>query len=297
MDTLYNKIDKIVNEIRDVKDFIIFEGSKFINKIIKSSSDKDFINFLKLKLNPIAAIQDTTDKRSVFEKIFKKRPEIKSLGVNSVTPEIFNKIILAIEEWNNNKKTLSDEKFEIIKILIQKLNPIELKLINLYDESEKCDELKKQKKYWKLKSSNPNSEINPISKQETNPENAKEAEVTPTKVNEPQQKSNNTKPFPSVQSPEDIEKVYQEKANELLIEIISIINYSSKLTPDIKKIFEDKINEKQESLMLLLKEKIAYGEDKNFKDAIKQHIEDYDKSSNFYHVKEISKLLKISKRK
>ena len=73
MDTLYNKIDKIVNEIRDVKDFIIFEGSKFINKIIKSSSDKDFINFLKLKLNPIAAIQDTTDKRSVFEKIFKKR--------------------------------------------------------------------------------------------------------------------------------------------------------------------------------------------------------------------------------
>ena len=299
MDTLYNEIDKIVNDIRALKSFIIFEGSKFINKIITSSSDKDFINFLKLKLKPSEKIE-FPDKRSVFEKIFKKRPEIKSLNVNYVTPDLFNKITSAMEEWNSsNKKTISDEKFKIIRMFVEKLSAIELNVSSLYEESQNCDDLKQQKKSWESGKNRVNIEVNPKNNQEINsgsPE-YKDADLgEEDKEIPPKRKPKKQKSIPLAPTPEEIEKIQEEQATKLLEEIKVIFNSSTKVTEPLKKYFQDKIDENKDKLMDLLK-KINYdGNDKRTKDVISDHIKDYDESFNNYHIRDILELLNLNKK-
>ncbi len=299
MDTLYNEIDKIVNDIRALKSFIIFEGSKFINKIITSSSDKDFIDFLKLKLKPSETIE-FPDKRSVFEKIFKKRPEIKSLNVNYVTPDLFNKITSAMEEWNSsNKKTISDEKFKIIRMFVEKLSAIELNVSSLYEESQNCDDLKQQKKSWESGKNRVNIEVNPKNNQEINsgsPE-YKDADLgEEDKEILPKRKPKKQKSIPLAPTPEEIIKTQEEQATKLLEEIKVIFNSSTKVTEPLKTYFQDKIDENKDKLMDLLK-KINYdGRDKITKDIISDHIKDYDKSSNNYHIRDILELLNLNKK-
>ena len=297
MDTLYNEIDNIVNHIRALKSFIIFEGSKFINKIITSSSDKDFINFLKLKLNPSETIE-LPDKRSVLEKLFKKRPQIKSLDINQVTPDIFNKIALAIEEWNsNNKKTISDEKFKIIRMFVEKLSTIELNVSALYEESQNCDDLKQQKKSWEFGKNRPNSEINPSYEKEPNPKSPEspESEDEKNKENPPRKKSRKVKPLTPLPSLEEIEKIQEEKATELLSKIITIFNSSTKLPETTKTYFQDKINQNKDNLMLLLKAKIFESKDKNIIEYIAKHIEDFDKLESPVYIEAILKSLELMK--
>jgi hypothetical protein len=289
MDTLYNEIDKIVNDIRALKSFIIFEGSKFINKIITSSSDKDFIEFLKLKLKPSEAI-GFPDKRSVFEKIFKKRPEIKSLDVNYVTPDIFNRITSAMEEWNSsNKKTISDEKFKIIRMFVEKLSAIELNVSALYEESQNCDDLKQQKKSLESGNNRVNIEVNPKNNQEINSESpeSKDGEIPPKR------KPKKQKSVPLAPSVEEVEKIREEKATKLLEEITEIFNSSTKVTEALKKYFQDKINENKDKLMDLLKEIIYEKNEKEFKNTIAGHIKYYDNDplNNDYHIRDVLELL------
>jgi len=302
MDTLYNEIDKIVNDIRALKSFIIFEGSKFINKIITSSSDKDFIDFLKLKLKPSETIE-FPDKRSVFEKIFKKRPEIKSLDVNYVTPDLFNKITSAMEEWNSsNKKTISDEKFKIIRIFVEKLSAIELNVSSLYEESQNCDDLKQQKKSWESGKNRVNVEVNPKNNQEINsgsPE-YKDADLgEEDKEILPKRKPKKQKSIPLAPTPAEIEKTQEEQATKLLEEIKVIFNSSTKVTETLKTFFQDRINKNKDKLMDLLKEINYDGKDKKTKDIISNHIKDYDKDplNNDYHIRDILELLKLSNKK
>lgn len=300
MDTLYNEIDKIVNDIRALKSFIIFEGSKFINKLITSSADKDFINFLKLKLKPSETIE-FPDKRSVFEKIFKKRPEIKSLDVNYVTTDIFNRITSAMEEWNSsNKKTISDEKFKIIRMFVEKLSAIELNVSALYEESQNCDQLKQQKKSWELGTNRANSEINPKNNQTINSESPQSKDDDLGEKNKetpPQKKSRKPKSLPPAPSLEEIEKIQEEKANNLLNEIISTFNYSTRLNSKgeegqkVKTYFQTKINENKDNLIHLLKKIISDGDDKGFKNKITKHIEEYDKNGDSYHIRDVLTLL------
>lgn len=297
MDTLYNEIDKIVNDIRALKSFIIFEGSKFINKIINSSSDKDFIDFLKLKLKPSEKIE-FPDKRSVFEKLFKKRPEIKSLDVNYVTPDIFNRITSAMEEWNSsNKKTISDEKFKIIRMFVEKLSTIELNVSALYEESQNCDDLKQQKKSVEFRTNRPNSEINPSYEKEPNPKSPEspESEDEKNKENPPRKKSRKVKPLTPLPSLEEIGKIQEEKATELLSKIIATFNSSTKLKEATKTYFQDKINENKDNLMLLLKAKIFESKDKIIIEYIAKHIEDFDKSENPVYIEAILKSLELMK--
>jgi hypothetical protein len=295
MDTLYNEIDKIVNDIRALKSFIIFEGSKFINKIITSSSDKDFIEFLKLKLKPSETIE-FPDKRSVFEKIFKKRPEIKSLNVNYVTPDLFNKITSAMEEWNSsNKKTISDEKFKIIRMFVEKLSTIELNVSALYEESQNCDDLKQQKKSWEFGKNRPNYEKEPNPESPESPESEDEKLGEKNKENPPKKKSRKVKPLTPLPSLEETEKILEEKATELLSKIITIFNSSTKLPEPTKKYFQDKINENKDNLMLLLKTKIFQSKDKNIIEYIAKHIEDFDKLESKVYIEAILKSLELMK--
>jgi hypothetical protein len=273
MDTLYNEIDKIVNDIRALKSFIIFEGSKFINKLISSSSDKDFIDFLKLKLKPSETIE-LPDKRSVFEKMFKKRPEIKSLDVNYVTPDLFNKITSAMEEWNSsNKKTISDEKFKIIRMFVEKLSAIELNVSALYEESQNCDDLKQQKKSWESGKNRVDLEINPKNNQSINSESpeSKDQDLGDKEI-QPKRKPKKQKPLPSAPSVEEVEKIREEKATKLLEEITEIFNSSTKVSDALKKYFQDKINENKDKLMELLKEITYEKDEKDFKNTITNHI-------------------------
>ena len=290
MDTLYNEIDKIVNDIRALKSFIIFEGSKFINKIINSSSDKDFIDFLKLKLKPSEKIE-FPDKRSVFEKLFKKRPEIKSLDVNYVTPDIFNRITSAMEEWNSsNKKTISDEKFKIIRMFVKKLGTIELNLTALYEESQNCDDLKQQKKSVEFRTNRPNYEKEPNPE---SPESEDEKLKEKNKENPPSKKSRKVKPLTPLPSLEETEKILEEKATELLSKIIAIFNSSTKLPEATKKYFQDRINQNKDNLMLLLKANVFDKKEKEITKEIAKHIEDFDKLENPVYIEAILKSLNL----
>lgn len=296
MDTLYNEIDNIVNDIRALKSFIIFEGSKFINKIITSSSDKDFINFLKLKLNPSETIE-LPDKRSVLAKIFKKRPKLKSLDINQVTPDIFNKIALAIEEWNsNNKKTISDEKFKIIRMFVEKLSTIELNLSALYEESQNCDDLKQQKKSWKFGTNRPNPEKEPNPKSPESPESPESEDEKlgeKNKENPPSKKSRKVKQLTPLPSLEEAEKILEEKATELLSKIIAIFNSSTKLQEATKQYFQNRINQNKDNLMLLLKANVFDKKEKEITKEIAKHIEDFDKSENKVYIEAILKSLNL----
>ena len=299
MDTLYNEIDKIVNDIRALKSFIIFEGSKFINKIITSSSDKDFIDFLKLKLKPSETIE-FPDKRSVFEKIFKKRPEIKSLNVNYVTPDLFNKITSAMEEWNSsNKKTISDEKFKIIRMFVEKLSAIELNVSSLYEESQNCDDLKQQKKSLESGKNRVDLEINPKNNQSINSESpeSKDQDLGDKEI-PPKRKPKKQKSIPLAPTPEEITKTQEEQATKLLEEIKVIFNSSTKVTETLKTFFQDRINKNKDKLMDLLKEINYDGNDKRTKDIISDHIKDYDNDplNNDYHIRDILQLLNLIKK-
>jgi hypothetical protein len=299
MTNLYREIVKSVEDIRALKSFVIFEGSKFINKIIKSSSDKEFIEFLKSKLQPIETT-NLPEKRSVIDKIFGKRPEIKPLNINSVTPDIFNRITSAIEEWNaKNENPLNDEKFKLIRVFAEKLKDIEVTLLNTYKDSKICDQFKKEKKSFnknlevnKNKSdlvSNSTQEFNPQDEVEKVPERDEESKKTTSA------KPKNKKQLDPVLSQDQIEKIQEENANKLLEEIMLILNSSTKLNnnPALKEWLDNTIGAKRKELMFLLKSFIHEKKEKSLKNEIVDNIKQYDETENATNIYNIKSLLEL----
>jgi hypothetical protein len=294
MINLYREIVKSVEDIRALKGFIIFEGSKFISKIIKSSSDKEFIEFLKSKLQPIETTS-LPEKRSVFDKMFGKRPEIKPLNINSVTPDIFNRITSAIEEWNaKNENPLNDEKFKLIRVFAEKLKDLEARLLNTYKESRRCEQFKKEKKSFNrnLEANKNKSDLGSGSTQESTPENVPEPDKKiPIK-------SKNKKQLDPVISQDQIEKIQEEKANKLLKEIMLILNSSTKLNSNtpLKEWFDNEINAKRNELIFLLKNIVFQKDENSFKNKIISSVEKYDETGNDSSIYNIIKILDLGKK-
>jgi hypothetical protein len=299
MTNLYREIVKSVEDIRALKSFVIFEGSKFISKIIKSSSDKEFIEFLKSKLQPIETT-NLPEKRSVIDKIFGKRPEIKPLNVNSVTPDIFNRITSAIEEWNaKNENPLNDEKFKLIRVFAEKLKNIEVTLLNTYKDSKRCDQFKKEKKSFNknLEANKNKSDLVSNSTQEFNPqdeiEEVPEADEKSKKTTSG--KSKNKKQLDPVLSQDQIEKIQEENANKLLEEIMLILNSSTKLNsnPAFKEWLDNTISAKRKELIFLLKSFIHEKREKSLISEIADNIKQYDETGNSTNIYNIKNLLEL----
>jgi len=299
MTNLYKEIVKSVEDIRALKSFVIFEGSKFISKIIKSSSDKEFIEFLKSKLQPIETTS-LPEKRSVFDKMFGKRPEIKPLNINSVTPDIFNRITSAIEEWNaKNENPLNDEKFKLIRVFAEKLKDIEVRLLNTYKESRRCEQFKKEKKSFNrnLEVNKNKSDLVSNSTQEFNPQD--EIEEVPETDEKSKKatsgKSKNKKQLDPVLSQDQIEKIQEENATKILEEIMVILNSSTKLNsnPALKEWLGNTISAKRKELMFLLKNFIHEKREKSLISEIADNIKQYDETGNSTNIYNIKNLLEL----
>jgi hypothetical protein len=299
MTNLYREIVKSVEDIRALKSFVIFEGSKFISKIIKSSSDKEFIEFLKSKLQPIETT-NFPEKRSVIDKIFGKRTEIKPLNINSVTPDIFNKITSAIEEWNaKNENPLNDEKFKLIRVFAEKLKDIEVTLLNTYKDSKICDQFKKEKRTFNknIEANKNKSDLVSSGTQELNPEDKIEEVPKPDEKSKKatSARSKNRKQLDPVLSQDQIEKIQEEKANKLLEEIMLILNSSTKLNgnPTLKEWLDNTISAKRKELIFLLKNIVHENIEKLFKDKIIDNIKQYEEEENATNIYNIKRLLEL----
>ena len=296
MANLYNEITDAVEDIRQLKGFIIFEGSKFINQIIDSFS-KDFTVFLKEKLKisetEVEAKETPPKSMTIWEKIFRKKEAPKPsfiMPVDSFNSERFKQIIAAIEEWNQtNNKKFSDEKFKMIRLFAERLTKIEENLLNLYADTRDCEQLKGEKKLWHKKFKNLSKEKlsqlkSPISEPvQTTPE-VKPSSRKRSKI-KPEVEAEEVPPLPPPEiSPEEMDKIYSEKTNNLLEEIKSIFISSDKIKNEFKIGFENQIEKHKNELLKNLKNIVIKREDKLLIEKAKEKINKFNDTNDTHYL-------------
>lgn len=306
MANLYNEITDAVEDIRQLKSFIIFEGSKFINQIINSFS-KDFSDFLKEKLKISAtefeAKEAPTKSMTIWEKIFRKKQESKPfqvMPVSSFTAERFKEIVNIIEEWNQkNNQKFSDEKFKILRLFAEKLTKIEENLLNIYTDVKNCEDLKGEKQLWHKKFKKLSKERKDFKIKPTTFEPKTEPVAGPTAPSEEEMKSISEKPKsrskktsytsvpPSIPSPEEMDKLYFGKAEKLLEEIKSIFKSSNKIKDSYKDGFDSQIEKYKDKLLNNLKVFAADKQEDILINKIKNKVKLFEENGDIWNLIEI----------
>lgn len=295
MDNIKQKLSSIIDEIGNLKVQIVFEGSKFINKIIADSSNDPFIEFLRKKLETNAPVQAPVPQQgtSFLQKMFGRTNPVVATQPQTLKNIDFQKLSEAIKEWDKTKQdSFSSEKFKVLRIFTDKITVIQKKLIKLIPETKNCDELKrkfktkdtehKQEKYFEP--TQPSS-VPQEPKKITDSEPTSEPEAITT----PEPKSRR-----KTLSPEEIEAFHNEKLNELLSKVTQLIN-SSSIPEDTKIWFNGHL--KKDSTIDYLKQiiqeekKSKEEENKKLYNRVKNHIDKYEATKNQEEIEAVYSLL------
>lgn len=296
MDNIKQKLSSIIDEIGNLKVQIVFEGSKFINKIIADSSNDPFVEFLRKKLETNVPVQApvTQQGTSFLQKMFGRTNPVVPAQTQTLKNIDFEKLSEAIKEWDKTKQeSFSSEKFKVLRIFTDKITVIQKKLMKLIPETKKCDELKrkfktkdteyKQEKYFEP------TEPSSISQEPPASEPASKPVSEPENLTSPEPKSRK-----KTLSPEEIEAFHNEKLNELLSKVTQLINSSS--MPEDTKIWFNEYLKKDSTINYLRQiiqeeKKSKEEENKKLYNRIKNHIDKYEATKNQEEIEAVYSLL------
>lgn len=296
MDNIKQKLSSIIDEIGNLKVQIVFEGSKFINKIIADSSNDPFVEFLRKKLETNVPVQApvTQQGTSFLQKMFGRTNPVVPAQTQTLKNIDFEKLSEAIKEWDKTKQeSFSSEKFKVLRIFTDKITVIQKKLMKLIPETKKCDELKrkfktkdteyKQEKYFEPTEPSSIPQEPPASEPASKPVSEPENLTTP----EPKSRKKTL-------SPEEIEAFHNEKLNELLSKVTQLINSSS--MPEDTKIWFNEYLKKDSTINYLRQiiqeeKKSKEEENKKLYNRIKNHIDKYEATKNQEEIEAVYSLL------